>query len=44
MTNSEAIAILNIFDHWNERKPNYYGIPEVKFIYHGILNRQILYI
>ena len=35
MTNSEAIAILNIFDYWNERKPNYYGIPEVKFIYHG---------
>ena len=35
MTNSEAIAILNIFDHWNERKPNYYGIPEVKYIYHN---------
>ena len=35
MTNSEAIAILNIFDHWNERKPNYYGIPDVKYIYHN---------
>ena len=35
MTNSEAIAILNIFDYRNENKPNYYGIPDVKYIYHN---------
>ena len=33
MKKSEVMEILRIFDYWNENKPNYYGIPEVKYIY-----------
>lgn len=43
MTVSDAVFVLKMFDHWNEKKPCYCGIPEVKFIYRNNIADPELY-